>query len=119
MRRAARAFLGAGVRDSVVTQAETALAGLPEPEYVATLRRELAGRGVAFLDLGYDVARTTTPAGHEFRRVYRVRSFVWDDAMWVTRISFAERHFAEWPEPLQATWREVCVDVPGEHAHAK
>lgn len=116
MRRAARAFLGVGVRDSVEAPSPAALADLPEPEYVAALRQALAERGLQFLDLGYDVARTTTSAGHTFRRVYRVRSFVWDDALWVTRISFAERHFAEWPEALQAIWRETANDTRDERS---
>jgi len=112
MRRAARAFLGAGVRDAIAAPAEAALARLPEPAYASALRHALATRGIQFLDLGYDIARATTPDGNEFRRVYRVRSFIWDDAMFVTRISFAERHFAQWPDPLRAIWRDVSVDVP-------
>lgn len=108
----ARRFLGTGVRDPIAAPSEAALAALPEPAYVAELRRALLARGIAFLDLGYDIARTTTGEGHEFRRTYRVRSFLWDDAMWVTRISFADRHFAAWPDALQAIWRETTVDVP-------
>ena len=114
MRQAARALLGTGVRDPVTAPSEAALARLPEPAYVAMLRRTLTARGIEFLDLGYDVTRSTTPRGRAFGRIYRVRSFVWDDALWVTRPGFAERHFAEWPDPLQAIWRDVCVDMPDE-----
>ena len=113
MLRPARVFLGIGVSDPVVSRSEN-LRELPEPAYVAALRAALAERGVAFLDVGYDVGRKTRTdeGGYDYRRIYRIRSFVWDDALFVVRPNFAERHFAEWPDNLQAIWRETLIDVP-------
>lgn len=115
MLRPARVFLGIGVSDPVVSRSES-MRELPEPAYVPTLRAALAERGVAFLEVGYDVGRKARAeegaGGYDYRRVYRIRSFVWDDALFVIRPSFAERHFAEWPDDLQAIWRETLVEVP-------
>ncbi|HLJ82316.1 MAG TPA: hypothetical protein VKT52_12565 [Ktedonobacterales bacterium] len=115
MLRTARVFLGIGVSDPVVSRSES-MRDLPEPVYVAALRAALAERGVAFLDVGYDVGRKARAeedeGGYDYRRVYRVRSFVWDDALFVIRPSFAERHFIQWPDALQTIWRETLIDVP-------
>lgn len=112
MLRPTRVFLGLGVRDPLVAPSEY-MRDLPEPAYVATLRAALAERGIAFLDVSYDVGRKVrAEGGHDYWRVYRVRSFVWDDALFVVRTNFAERHFIEWPEALQTIWRETLVSVP-------
>lgn len=115
MQRSARIFLGLGVRDPVAAPTEN-MRDLPEPAYVAALRAALAERGIAFLDIGYDIGRTArtdgADGGYDYRRVYRVRTFVWDDALFVVRPNFAERHFREWPDDLQAIWRETLVNVP-------
>lgn len=112
MLRPTRVFLGLGVRDPLVAPSEQ-MRDLPEPACVAALRVALAERGIAFLDVGYDVGRkASAEGGHDHWRDYRVRSFVWDDALFVVRASFAERHFVAWPEMLQVIWRETLVDVP-------
>lgn len=112
MRRPARVFLGIGVRDPVVSPSER-MSDLPEPVYVAALRAALAARGLAFLDVGYSVGRKATAAGgFVYWRVYRVRGFVWDDALFVVRPNFAERHFSAWPDDLQAIWRDTLIEVP-------
>ena len=111
MLRPARVFLGIGVRDPAVSRSAN-LRDLPEPAYIPTLRAALAERGIAFLDLGYDVGRKTrADGGYDYRRVYRVRGFVWDDALFVIRPNFADRHFTEWPDDLQAIWRETLIDI--------
>lgn len=112
MLRAARVFLGLGVRDPVISPTER-MRDLPEPAYIAALRAALTERGIAFLDVGYDVGRKARAAGsYDYWRVYRVRSFMWDDALFVVRPNFADRHFAEWPDDLQSIWRDTLVDVP-------
>ena len=119
MRRPTRLFLGIGVRDLAVSPSER-MSDLPEPAYIAALRTALAARGIAFLDVGYSVGRKATAAGgFAYWRVYRVRSFVWNDALFVVRPNFAERHFAAWPDELQAIWRETLVDVPDRRAEGR
>lgn len=116
MQRPARVFLGIGVRDPIVSPSGH-MSDLPEPAYIVALRAALEGHGITFVDVGYSVGRkATAQGGFEYWRVYRVRSFVWDDALFVVRPNFADRHFVEWPEELQDIWSETLVEAPDQRA---
>ena len=110
MRIAARAFLGMGVQAGTGAT-EDDLKKLPEPVWLAALRQALRKNTIAFADIGWSPVRQTTAEGIRFRRMMRVRSFVWEGAMYVIRPQFSDRHFHAWPDPLQCIWRDTLIDT--------
>jgi hypothetical protein len=113
MRLPAKAFLPPGVADQYLGLMIYSIEQLPEAEYIASLREALRERGVVYLHMSYWAQHLRTPSGWEDRRVYYVRSFVWQGHVFIVRLStFRKSDFETWPAQLQAIWQEVMLEVP-------
>jgi hypothetical protein len=113
MELAAKEFLIRWVPSQYVGRS-AAFYQLPEPAHIEHMKARLREQGVLYLHVwrAEDTRQDMLPWKSQW--VYRVKSFVWRYQLYITRMSFSEVDFAQWPADLQAVWHEVMVDVPEE-----
>lgn len=115
MLQPAQAFLFHEVPDPIVVQYNQ-LYELPAPAYIAELRDALCRKGIKYLHVDFWPEWRQVPTGSESWRVYRVKSFVWREQLYIIRARFAKGDFERWSEELRALWQETTVKVPDETA---
>lgn len=108
----AREFLTRAVRDGATARTDAALEALPTPEYVRTLEQLLVAHDIKYVHIGRRIDSKKRQDGYESWRVYRVKSFVWHDSLFIIRDWFSGEEFQKWPPQLREVWLRIVVDVP-------
>src|SRR5215469_7807479 len=104
--RAAKALLVGGISDPVIIP-HSLQGRAPEPAYLSDLGDRLAQVGIRYVHVAALEQWSHGASEAEMQRIFIVKSFVWQNRVWIVRQPFSDVEFAQWPSELQALWEDT------------